>query len=103
MKVMASRLTSKFVLDDDVDEVKQRSKKGVVCFVCQQEAGSRHGGEELNDLRTRARRRMLDVWGDVAQNDQESGVHCIQISFACCDQSVDRLPWLVFGFSSGRW
>ena len=42
--------TGELVLDNNVDEVKQRCKKSMVGFIRQQEAGRRHGSKKLNDF-----------------------------------------------------
>lgn len=43
-------ITDELVLEDDVNEVKQRCKKSMIGFVRQQEAGRGHRREKLNDL-----------------------------------------------------
>ena len=47
---LSREFTGELVLEDNVDEVKQRGKKSVVGLVRQQEAGRRHRREKLNDL-----------------------------------------------------
>ena len=86
---VARGFTIELVLENDVDEVKQRGKESVIGFVCQQKAGSRHRREKLNDLRAGARRNVLDIGSNVIEDDKKRRIHSIQIPLAGCHQRVN--------------
>lgn len=79
------------MLNDNVDEVKQRGKKSVIRLIRQQEAGRRHGREQLEDFGTCARRRTLKIGSDIIQDDKQSRINCFQIPFTRRDQALNRL------------
>lgn len=94
--------TGELVLENNVDEIKQRCKKGMVGFVRQQEAGRRHGREKLNDFRAGTRRDVFNIGSKVVEDDQQRRIHSIQISLAGCHQRVNGLRRLVWYYAF-RW
>lgn len=101
-KDLGRGLTGELVLENNVDEVKQRCKKSMVGFVRQQEAGRRHGREKLNDFRAGTRRDVFNIWSKVVEDDQQRRIHSIQISLAGCHQRVNGLRRLV-KYYAFRW
>ncbi len=69
----------------------------MICLIGQKEAWRRHRREKLDDLGTGARRNMLDIRGNVGENNEERRIDCVQVSFAGSHEGLNGLSKLASG------
>ena len=91
------RLTAILVLDNGVHRLEQRLQKRVVCLICKEKAGRRHGRKQLKQFKACLRSYLLQIWGNVVDSRKERRVYGIQLAFAGGNKVVDGLSVISMG------